>query len=214
MTTLQATCSRRMDCPRGIVIWNYFDCEHVTGTHYKHYNNTRVVAEREDWNLSERFFKLPIIGYQSSSYGFMHLENPQRIRSFQFGKLGMVLDQTIDIVDDGPDRCVVTSHYTLLNVPIFAKPFEPLFRRIIQKWFDNTWDEDAPMRLRRHRVWQLGFEDFKGIDHINRKTAKPSAHPDETRAYPIELPVPKSTPITKSGWPRPFDRSVELGYRE
>jgi hypothetical protein len=89
------------------------------------------------------------------------------------------------------------------------KPLEPLWRRITERWFIGTWDEDAPMRLRRQKVWNLGFRDFAGIDYINKKTAQPADVPN-SRPYPVELPVPKLKDDRENV--RPFERSVEVGY--
>jgi hypothetical protein len=210
MTILYARCEREMDCSKEVVIWNYFDHEHVVGTHYKHYSRFRIVAEKNEWSLVERFYRLPIIGITTSSYGFMYLENPNLIRSFQFGKGGLLLDQSMILKDLGPERCLVASEYRLI-APFFLKPFEPLWRKIAQRWFDLTWEEDAPMRLRRQQVWKLGFRNFVGIDYINKKTAKPEDLPAE-RPYPVELPVPKTKGRLEADYERPFETSVEVGY--
>lgn len=213
MATLSSSSEREMDCSREIVIWNYFDHEHVVGTHYKYYSRFKILAEQNEWCLIERFYRLPIIGWKTSSTGFMALEHPGLIRSIQFGKFGLRLDQRIHMKELGPDRCLVKSEYTL-EVPFFVKPFEFLFRRITQKWFDQTWDEDAPMRLRRQRVWKLGFRNFAGIDYVNARTEKPAGLPAE-RPYPIELPVPKTrNPRNDREYARPFASSVEVGYAE
>jgi hypothetical protein len=210
MAVLFSRCEKEMDCSKEVVIWNYFDHEHVVGTHYKYYDKFNIVAEKDDWTLVERSYKLPIIGYRTSSFGFMYLENPNLIRSLQFGKLGFTMDQLIHLTDIGPDRCLVATEYRL-NVPFFLKPFEGLWRKITERWFLNTWDEDAPMRLRRQQVWKLGFRNFVGIDYINQKTAKPPELPSE-RPYPVELPVPKTKGRKDGEYERPFATSVEVGY--
>ncbi len=210
MATLRAECSLDMECPKEVVVWNYYDHEHVVGTHYKYYNRFRIIAERHDWCLVERFYKLPIIHLRASSMGLMFMESPNLIRSIQFGKLGLDLHQEIHLEDLGPERCRVTCVYTM-EVPILVKPLEPLFRRVITQWFHDTWDEDAPMRIRRWKVWKLGFRDFRGLDYVNDKTAKPAGAGEKYRPYPMKLPVPK-TPEAGRGASRPFDTSVEVGY--
>jgi hypothetical protein len=208
MAVLYARSEKEMDCSKEVVVWNYFDHQHVVGTHFKWYSRYRIVAEQNEWCLVERFYKLPVIGVSTSSHGFMYLESPGVIRSFQFGKLGLVVDQTITLKDLGPDRCLVTSEYRLEG-PVFIKLLEPVWRRMTHQWFLNTWDEDAPMRVRRQKVWNLGFRDFVGIDYINKKTAQPVDVP-ASRSYPVELPVPKLKTDLENA--RPFGRSVEVGY--
>jgi hypothetical protein len=199
-----------MDCSKEVVIWNYFDHEHVVGTHYKYYNKFNIVAEKDDWTLVERFYRLPIIGLKTSSYGFMFMESPNLIRSIQFGKIGLVLDQTIHLTDIGPDRCLVATEYRL-KAPFFFKLLAPLWKSITDRWFINTWDEDAPMRLRRQQVWNLGFRDFVGIDYVNQKKPQPEGVPSN-RPYPVQLPVPKTKGRKDGEYERPFATSVEVGY--
>lgn len=208
MATLLCVCSREMDCPREVLIWNYFDHEHVVGTHYKLYNSARVIAEKDNWCLVLRHYKLPLINVRASSLGFMWLENPRQIRSIQYGRFSALLDQTIHLEDLSPERCLVTSEYRM-EVPAFFKLFAPLFSRVIRRWFDDTWAEDAPMRVRRWKLWKLGFKDFEGLPYVNEGKAAPAS---AFRPYPIEVPVPKSTSITAGGLERPFSESTEVGY--
>ena len=140
--------------------------------------------------------------------GFMYLINPNHIRSYQFGKFGTRMDQDIHLEDLDKDRCRVTCEYRM-NVWGILKFVEPLYRRVINQWFINTWDEDAPMRVRRWKVWKLGFKNFSGLAYVNDKQASPGP---EDRTYPLELPVPKSTEITRGGYSRPFKKSTEVGY--
>jgi hypothetical protein len=211
MAILMAKCAMEMDCPREIVIWNYYDHEHVVGTHYKHYSEFKILAERDDWCLVERFYKLPVVNVRASSLGFMYMESPNLIRSIQHGKLGLVLDQWIEIDALGPERCRVTCTYKM-EVPSFARVFQPLFERTIKRWFDATWEEDAPMRVRRWKVWKLGFRDFRGLDYVNRKIANPPGT-GSYRPYPVRLPIPKTPEVPPgSGYRRPFDKSNEVGY--
>jgi hypothetical protein len=210
MAVLFSRCEKEMDCSKEVVIWNYFDHEHVVGTHYKYYNKFNIVAEKDDWTLVERFYRLPIIGLKTSSYGFMFMESPNLIRSIQFGKIGLVLDQTIHLTDIGPDRCLVATEYRL-KAPFFFKLLAPLWKSITDRWFINTWDEDAPMRLRRQKVWNLGFRDFVGIDYVNQKKPQPEGVPSN-RPYPVQLPVPKTKGRKDGEYERPFATSVEVGY--
>lgn len=213
MAIFKNVCSRDMDVPREVVVWNYYDHEHVVGTHYKYYNHFKIIAEDQGWCLVERFYKLPIIHLRTSSIGFMWRENENLIRSIQFGKLGSSLNQELHIDDIGKEACRVTSVYEM-KVPFFMKPLEPLFKRVTKRWFDATWEEDAPMRIRRWKIWKLGFRDFVGIDYINNKTAQPANCPS-FREYPCKLPVPKTPERPPgSGYSRLFTKSVELGYDE
>ncbi len=93
------------------------------------------------------------------------------------------------------------------------KILEPFFKKLFKKWFWATWEEDAPMRLRRWKVHKLGFKDFSGIEYINKKLHKPEDF--EPGKYEFIPPVRKSSPIkTAEGVERRFDHSTELGYTD
>src|SRR5205823_10637152 len=151
MAILTSKCSMDMDCPKEVVVWNYYDHEHVVGTHYKYYSEFRILAERDDWCLVERFYKLPLISVRASSLGFMYLESPNLIRSIQYGKLGLVLDQEIELDDLGPERCRVTGTYRM-NVPDFARGLQPSLERLITRRLRAPWGALAPWRVRPSHV--------------------------------------------------------------
>jgi hypothetical protein len=132
------------------------------------------------------------------------------MRSFHLGPFGLLLQQDFYFEDVAPEGCRVTVE-SRVAVPRFLGWLQPLFHRLMQRWFYEVWAEDTDMRERRLKVWQLGFRDFVGLDYVNRKTAGPS-QPDITRPYPIQLPVPKITEITRGGISRPHSRGKKVGY--
>ena len=71
------------------------------------------------------------------------------------------------------DRCSVTVTYRINAHPDLQDPRYRYFKKLFKGWFWATWEEDAPMRLRRWKVHKLGFKDFSGIEYINKKLPKP-----------------------------------------
>lgn len=213
MAVLYSKIEQDMDCAKEVVIWNYWDREHLTGTHYQHYCNVRVLAENDNWCLGEYTVKLPLIPFKVITRNFAYLDSPQHFKSIHIGKFSL-LEQDFYFEDKGPTACKVTLENRMrLPIPeIVAKLLQPLWEKFTRRWFYATWEEDLAMRHRRWKVWQLGFRDFTGIDYINQKKAKPKDRGESVRFHPVELPVKKSTPIGKDGWPRLFSKSVELGY--
>lgn len=210
---LTASAELEMDCAKDIVIWNYYDHEHVVGTHYKQYTAARVIAEKDDWCLVERSYRIPIFRIKNRSLGMMYRESEDIFRSLQYGAFGTVFYQKLWIKEIDADRCLVGSSYEV-EIPKIFKPVFPviqkLFQRMMKKWFHAVWEEDAPMRLRRAQVLKLGFRDFVGIDYINRKTQAP-----EKPNVPLPkliLPVAKPLMADHREVKRPFSRSQEVGY--
>src|SRR5262252_2808513 len=165
MTELYSRFSEEVAFPRGLIIWNYFDHEHVVGTHFEHYHQIRILAEENNWCFSQRSATLPFITIKIWATQFSYLKSDKWMRSFHFGPFALLLEQDFH--------------------------FEHVERRL--------------------NVWQLGFRDFVGLNYVNNKTVGPD-RPDVERPYPIELPVPKITEITRGGVSRPFRRSRKLGY--
>jgi hypothetical protein len=209
--TLSAKFYAEMDCPKEIVMWNYYDHEHLVGTHFKLYNRARVLAERDNWSLVLRSKHMPLLPIYTSGIGFQYMDG-NTMKSFHQDTIGFMLQMEAEFKDLPNDRSAVTVTYRIDTHPFF-KLFEPMFQKLFKRWFWATWEEDAPMRLRRWKVHKLGFKDFSGIDYINKKQPKPADFlPGK---YEFNPPVRSSSPIkTVEGIERPFDHSTELGYTD
>lgn len=207
---LHAKFCEEVPFPKGLIIWNYLDHEHVVGTHADHYRRVRILAEADDWCFSQRSANLPFIPLGLWATQFSHMPAADRMRSFHLGPLGLLLQQDFQFEDVEPHGCRVTVE-SRLAVPRIFGWLQPFFHRLMRRWFYSVWAEDTEMRARRLKVWQLGFRDFVGLDYVNRKIAGPST-PDVARPYPVELPVPKITAIARGGVSRPDLPGEKLGY--
>jgi hypothetical protein len=209
--TLQAQFSAEMDCPKEVVMWNYYDHEHLVGTHFKLYDRARVLAERSNWSLVYRSKRMPLLPFYTGGVGFQYMDG-NTMKSFHMDSIGFLLEMEALFTDLPEDRCKVTVTYRI-NAHRFFKLFEGFFNKLFERWFWATWEEDAPMRLRRWKVHKLGFKDFSGIDYINKKGPRPAKI--EYGPYVFDPPVRSSSPIkTVGGIARPFDHSTELGYND
>jgi len=210
MTELYSKFSEEVAFPRGLIIWNYFDHEHVVGTHFEHYHQIRILAEENNWCFSQRSATLPFIPIKMWATQFSYLKSDKWMRSFHLGPFGLLLEQDFHFEDLQAQACRVTVE-SRVKVPRILLCLQPFFHKLMRRWFYSVWAEDTEMRERRLKVWQLGFRDFVGLNYVNNKTAGPD-RPDAERPYPIEWPVPKITEITRGGVSRPFRRSRKLGY--
>ncbi len=211
MYTLTLKLDKEMDCPKEVVMWNYYDHEHLLGTHYKLYREARVLAERDDWALVYRKSKIPIVPFLNSGIGFQYMDG-NTMRTYHLDSVGFLLEMSVEFVDLPNNRSLMKILYAI-NVPYWMKFLEPIFRRVFTSWLGTAWAEDEPMRMRRWKVHQLGFKDFHGIDYINKKTTK--ATDFDAGPYEFVAPVP-SLPDIKSieGITRAFGDSVELNTED
>lgn len=209
--TLSLKCSAEMDCPKEVVMWNYYDHEHLVGTHSKYYDQARILAERGDWALVWRRKKMPFLPLYTSGIGLQFMDG-NVMRTFHKDSIGFLLEQETRFEDLPNNRCRVVVVYTINAHRVF-KLFEPIFHRLFRSWFEEVWAEDAPMRLRRWKVYQLGFEDFSGIDYINQKLPKPANL--TVPKYEFKPPVKSLAKIkSAAGETRPASKGAELGYHD
>ena len=61
MAELHAEVTTEAPFPKGLLVWNYNDHEHVVGTHYKNYESVEILAEADTWCFSKRTARLPFI---------------------------------------------------------------------------------------------------------------------------------------------------------
>ncbi len=209
--TFSLTCSSEMDCPKEIVMWNYYDHEHLVGTHYKYYDNARVLYEKDGAALVYRSKRMPFLPFYTGGLALQYMDG-NVMKTVHHDSNGFLLEMQVKFDDLPHDRCKITTTYTMNVHPIF-KIFEPIFKMLFKKWFYATWDEDAPMRLRRWKVHQLGFKDYYGIDYINKKL--PKLEKLEVKKYEFNPPIVTLPQIkSASGQDRPFAKSVEIGYND
>ena len=99
MSELYSKFSEEVSFPRGLIIWNYFDHEHVVGTHFEHYHQIRILAEEKNWCFSQRSATLPFIPIRMWATQFSYLKSDKWMRSFHFGPLGLLLEQDFHFED-------------------------------------------------------------------------------------------------------------------
>jgi hypothetical protein len=207
-TPLTAQFRAEIDCPKEVLMWNYYDHEHLVGTQYKRYNAIRVLLERDGWSLVLGGGSMSLFPLYSSGISFQHMEG-NTMKSFQQGCIGFMLETETLFEDLANDRCTVTVTYRIKTHPMF-KLFDPFFQKLFKKWFWATWEEDVPMHLRRWKVHQLGFKDFSGIEYINEKLPRPQHI--EPGKYEFVPPIKNSSATrNQEGIEGPCDSSVGLG---
>ncbi len=212
-TYLKSTSEAVAPFPKDLLLWNYWDHEHVVGTHFEHYKKVKIIRENEKECLSERTAKLPLVPFYITEQTLAKLESPNKMLVYHSTLFNLVkVKQVFDFEEIDKNNCRVTRS-DFLEIPYFLKFLQKLFDIIMKKWFVAVWAEDMPMRERRYKVWKLGFKDFKGIDYVNDEKVNSNSyqrHPE--RDYKLELPVPKITNIKKEGSFRLFKKSKHLGY--
>jgi hypothetical protein len=114
---LTAQFRAEMDCSKEIVMWNYYDHEHLVGTHYKLYNKTRVLAEKGNWSLVYRSKRMPLPPLYTSGITFQYMDG-NTMKSFHKDSIGFMLQMEAFFEDLPDDRCSVTVTYRIDTHPV------------------------------------------------------------------------------------------------
>ena len=211
---LESVSSAHTKFPKDLIIWNYWDHEHIVGTHFQHYKKVNILFEDEKVCFSERWAKLPFIPFYLKTTDLCVMTNENQMDVFHYAFFNVIYcKQIFNFEENTNGHCKVTRH-DYIQVPRFMKFLQPIFKKIMQKWFVKVWEEDMPMRNRRLKVWKLGFEDFKGINYINNPQEKKDIKYHNT--YKLDLPIPKITHIKNKSSEKTFLRIIKksrhIGY--
>ena len=213
-TYLTSTSSAKTKFPKKLLLWNYWDHEHIVGTHFEHYKKVDITFEDDKVCHSERWAKLPYLPFYIKSKDVCTLVNENKMEVHHTTLFNLIkCKQIFEFEEKNEEECSVTRH-DFLEVPKILKFLQPLFDKLMKKWFIDVWEEDMPMRKRRLKVWKLGFKDFKGIDYINDPNIQKNNK--DTRPYELRLPITKITHIknsnSKKTFVRKFKKSKHIGY--
>ena len=89
-------------------------------------------------------------------------QDPQTIKAFNVGIFGMPACTTITVREVRKDYCQLTMRYKFV-LKGWKRLLEPFLGKMVEKWNEQVWIEDLPIKLRRHKVMRLGFKDFIGL---------------------------------------------------
>ena len=64
---LKSVSSMQTKYPKKLLLWNYWDHEHIVGTHFAHYKKVKVLFENDTVCKSERWAKLPYLPFYIKS---------------------------------------------------------------------------------------------------------------------------------------------------
>ena len=164
MKIVEREFKREIAASAAAVLWNYWDHEHLYVVH-KNYLNAFVVYEDQRMAVYLLTFRLPIFYFfTSESLNIQVQVDPETIKVFNMGLFGVPSYITITVKEEKKDFCLLTMNYKFIlrGWRTILAPFLPA---MMAKWNQMVWNEDYPVKMRRHRVMRLGFKDFTGLPH-------------------------------------------------
>ncbi|TSC63366.1 MAG: hypothetical protein G01um1014106_512 [Parcubacteria group bacterium Gr01-1014_106] len=159
---VERTYTRELDAGRAAVLWNYWDHEHLVVVH-SNYTDAKIIYENDFMAALLLTYRLPVFSFlKSHSLNVMIQHSPDVIKAVNVGLFGVPVLTTIRIEEDRHDHCRITMNYRFFLMG-WKRILAPLLSFMIPKWNEQVWQEDLPLKLRRHKMLRLGFKDFYGL---------------------------------------------------
>jgi hypothetical protein len=157
---------QEIDVAADVVIWNYFDHEHLTVVHGG-YSDAQVLYEKGDTTMLLVTLRIPLFSFlKSHSLSTMVVEERTETRcrfyDVNMGLFGVPSINSFLIEEVAPDRTRLVTRYKFL-LRGWRQLLAPLLYRLLERWNRQIWLEDLPLKLRRHKVLRHGFQDFVGM---------------------------------------------------
>jgi hypothetical protein len=153
---------REINSSYDAIMWNYWDHEHLYVVH-ENYTDAKVFYE--DDKIAGYFldFKVPLFSFlKSRSLNIMYLKDKNTIKVFNTGLFNLFSETTIKIYEVSENYCKLEMNYQFF-LKGWLKLLEPFLEKMTAKWNKKVWDEDLQLKLRRSKLLENGFKDFKGM---------------------------------------------------
>ena len=149
---------KEINCSKEVAQWNYWDCEHVDVVH-SGYNSSHILYDKNNFMFRVDNIKVPFpfIKFQTPLFMVQHDEDTIYVYAVQ---IGIISKTTITIKSLNTSSCHITMNYKFyLNG--WRKILKPFLKIMIPKWNEKVWLEDLPIKIRRQKVLDMNFKDFK-----------------------------------------------------
>ena len=179
---LEIEFTRSIECSSEVAKWNYWDHEHLDIVH-SGYKKVDILYDQDNVAFGYSTLKVPVIPFlftKSPLFLVQHDDNTQFTFALQ---LGVLSKTTIVIIATSIKSCKITMNYKFyLNG--WRKILKPLLSKLIPIWNEKVWIEDYNVKLRRQKVLEMGFKDFRGLPDFHERQTEVSIK--KTR-----LPIPR-----------------------
>lgn len=180
---LEVEILKKINCSKEVALWNYWDHEHLDVVH-SGYKQSDILYDKNNFMFRIDKIKVPFPFLKLLTPIFMvqHDENTLIVYAVQ---MGVVSKTTITVNSLTKSSCQIIMNYKFyLNG--WRRILKPFLKIMIPKWNEKVWLEDYPLKLRRQKVLDMNFKDFKGLP----KEISQRINNDEDNK-PFKLPIPR-----------------------
>lgn len=181
---LEIEIHKRVDCSKNVAFWNYWDHEHLDVVH-SGYKESNILYDKNNFMFRVDNIKIPfpLIKFQTPIFMVQHDENTLYTFAIQ---MGVISKTTITIKSLKTSLCEITMNYKFyLNG--WRKILKPFLKIMIPKWNEKVWLEDLPVKIRRQKVLDMNFKDFKGLP---KKISQREKRNEDNNSFKLPIPRP------------------------
>jgi len=181
---LEVEIHKKINCSKDVALWNYWDHEHLDIVHGG-YKESHILYDKNNFMFRVDNIKVPFpfIKFQTPLFMVQHDEDTIYVYAVQ---IGVISKTTITVKSLNTSSCHITMNYKFyLNG--WRKILKPFLKIMIPKWNEKVWLEDLPIKIRRQKVLDMNFKDFKGLpEKINER----EKNKDENISFKRPIPRP------------------------
>jgi hypothetical protein len=181
---LEVEIYKEINCSKDVALWNYWDHEHLDITHSA-YKESNILYDKNNFMFRVDNIKIPFpfMNFQTPLFMVQHDEDTIYVYAVQ---IGVISKTTITIKSLNNSSCQIIMNYKFyLNG--WRKILKPFLKIMIPKWNEKVWLEDLPIKIRRQKVLDMNFKDFKGLpEKINER----EKNKDENISFKLPIPRP------------------------
>ncbi len=180
---LEVEIKKEIKCSKEVALWNYWDHEHLDVIH-DGYKDSNILYDKNNFMFRIDNIKvfIPFLKFLTPIFMVQHDENT--IINFAV-QMGVISKTTITTKKLTESSCQITMNYKFyLNG--WRKILRPILKIMIPKWNEKVWLEDLPVKLRRQKVLEMNFRDFKGLPKKISQRLK-----SEEDNISFKLPIPR-----------------------
>jgi hypothetical protein len=189
---LKVICENEVDAVPEVVKWNSWDAEHLRTVHSA-YSQPASLISSPGTGLFIDSIRIPVFGFRLQTMVYTTQWNDSTQVSYSLSPF-FLAKNTIEVLPLAPKRTRVRVTYEFSGNALQALLF-PLVERLIRRWNRQVWAEDLPLKLRRQKALEYGFEDFRGLPDAL------SSRVDKSLTYRSHIPVIRTRDIAEGRHP-------------
>ena len=190
---LEVELLKKIDCSKEVALWNYWDHEHLDIVHDS-YKESDILYDEKNFMFRVDKIKLPIISFLKITTPIFMVQQNENTLITHAVQLGVISKTTIIIKELTKSSCEITMNYKFY-LDGWRKILKPFLKIMIPKWNERVWLEDYPIKIRRQKILDMNFQDFKGLPNdINSRELN-------NTQYKFKLPIPRPKNSTRDRHP-------------